>query len=293
MASATPVHSHAMDRDELAFAGVARQAELIRSGDVTSRELVLLYLERIERLDPQLNSFRNVMAERALVDAQQADGRRGAGDDRPLLGVPLGGEGRRGRGRRGDHVGHGGQFHARLAGQRAGAAPARRGRRGDRQDQLSRARDHWRHRGTGLRNHAQPLEPRPQPGRLEWRQCRRRGGRPLRRRNCLGWRGLDPHPGVELRPGRVEADARLHPARTPEGALVRHERRGLRGAQRRGRRAADEHRRGRRRPARFLRAVARAAARGGLDKGGPAGARPRRRQAGPGRNRRASALTRP
>jgi amidase len=78
-----------MDRDELAFAGVARQAELIRSGDVTSRELVLLYLERIERLDPQLNSFRNVMSERALVDAQQADGRRGAGDDRPLLGVPL------------------------------------------------------------------------------------------------------------------------------------------------------------------------------------------------------------
>ena len=29
------------------------------------------------------------MAERALVDAQQADGRRGAGDERPLLGVPI------------------------------------------------------------------------------------------------------------------------------------------------------------------------------------------------------------
>jgi amidase len=78
-----------MDRDELAFAGVARQAELIRSGDVTSRELVILYLERIERLDPQLNAFRKVMSERALVDAQQADGRRGAGDERPLLGVPI------------------------------------------------------------------------------------------------------------------------------------------------------------------------------------------------------------
>jgi amidase len=78
-----------MDRDELAFAGAARQAELIRSGDVSSRELVELYLERIERLDPQLNAFRRVMAERAIVDAQQADGRRGAGDDRPLLGVPI------------------------------------------------------------------------------------------------------------------------------------------------------------------------------------------------------------
>ena len=78
-----------MERDELAFAGVVRQAELIRAGEVSSRELVELYLERIERLDPELNAFRKVIAERALVDAQQADGRRGAGDDRPLLGVPI------------------------------------------------------------------------------------------------------------------------------------------------------------------------------------------------------------
>ena len=78
-----------MDRDDLAFAGVARQAELIRGGDVTSRELVILYLERIDRFDPQLNAFRKVMSERALVDAQQADARRGAGDERPLLGVPI------------------------------------------------------------------------------------------------------------------------------------------------------------------------------------------------------------
>src|SRR5262245_37398456 len=78
-----------MERDELAFGGVARQAELIRAGDVSSRELVELYLERIERLDPELNAFRKVMSERALVDAQQADARKGAGEDRPLLGVPI------------------------------------------------------------------------------------------------------------------------------------------------------------------------------------------------------------
>src|ERR671938_176483 len=78
-----------MERDELAFAGVARQAELIRAGEVSSRELVELYLERIGRLDPELNAFRIVMAERALADADQADSRRGAGDDRPLLGVPM------------------------------------------------------------------------------------------------------------------------------------------------------------------------------------------------------------
>jgi amidase len=78
-----------MERDELAFAGVVRQAELIRAGDVSSRELVELYLERIERLNPELNAFRVVLGERAVVDAQQADGRRGAGEDRPLLGVPI------------------------------------------------------------------------------------------------------------------------------------------------------------------------------------------------------------
>jgi amidase len=78
-----------MERDELAFAGVARQAELVRAGEVSSRELVMLHLERIERLNPELNAFRKVMSERALVDAQQADGRRGAGEDRPLLGVPI------------------------------------------------------------------------------------------------------------------------------------------------------------------------------------------------------------
>jgi amidase len=78
-----------MDPTDLAFAGVARQAELMREGEVSSRELVELYLERIERLDPQLNAFRVVTAERALAEADQADARRRADGDRPLLGVPL------------------------------------------------------------------------------------------------------------------------------------------------------------------------------------------------------------
>jgi amidase len=78
-----------MERNDLAFAGAARQAELIRGGEITSRELVELYLARIERLEPELNAFRIVTGERALADAAQADARRGAGDDRPLLGVPI------------------------------------------------------------------------------------------------------------------------------------------------------------------------------------------------------------
>lgn len=66
-----------MDREKLAFAGVARQAGLVRGGEVSSTELVELYLERIERLEPELNAFRIVMADRALADARQADARRG------------------------------------------------------------------------------------------------------------------------------------------------------------------------------------------------------------------------
>jgi amidase len=83
-----------MDASEIAYAGIARQAELIAAGELSSRELVELYLRRIERMQPVLNAFRVVFAERALLEAEQADARRGAGDgsqsaQRPLLGVPI------------------------------------------------------------------------------------------------------------------------------------------------------------------------------------------------------------
>jgi amidase len=78
-----------MDADDLAFAGAARQAQLIADGEVSSRELVQTCLDRIERLEPQLNAFRVVLAERALAEADQADARRKGGGDRLLLGVPV------------------------------------------------------------------------------------------------------------------------------------------------------------------------------------------------------------
>jgi amidase len=75
--------------DELAFAGAAKQAEMVRAGEVSPTELVQLYLDRIARLDPQLNAFRVVLAERALLEAEQAEARLKGGDERPLLGVPV------------------------------------------------------------------------------------------------------------------------------------------------------------------------------------------------------------
>jgi len=62
---------------------------MVRAGEVSPTELVRMCLERIERLDPQLNSFRVVLAERALLEAEQAEARLKAGEDRPLLGVPV------------------------------------------------------------------------------------------------------------------------------------------------------------------------------------------------------------
>ncbi|CAN5658072.1 hypothetical protein BH20ACT14_BH20ACT14_13920 [soil metagenome] len=42
---------------ELAFLPATEQARLIRDGEVTALELAELYLERIDRIDPELNSF--------------------------------------------------------------------------------------------------------------------------------------------------------------------------------------------------------------------------------------------
>jgi amidase len=83
------VFERVMDAADLAFTPAAEQARLIAAGDVSSRELVQTYLDRIERLDGQLNAWRIVFAERALAEADQADARRGAGNERPLLGVPI------------------------------------------------------------------------------------------------------------------------------------------------------------------------------------------------------------
>ncbi len=76
------------EETELAFAGPLELARRVRSGELGAQELVRLYLERIERIDPRLNAFREVLADEALSAAARidagADGRGG-----PLAGVPV------------------------------------------------------------------------------------------------------------------------------------------------------------------------------------------------------------
>jgi amidase len=78
-----------MGGDEIAFAGAAKQAEMVRAGEVSPKELVQLSLDRIARFDPELNAFRVVLRERAMLEAEQAEARIRAGEERPLLGVPI------------------------------------------------------------------------------------------------------------------------------------------------------------------------------------------------------------
>jgi amidase len=75
--------------EDLAFAGVASIGEMLRARAVTPRELVELYLTRIECLNPKLGAFVSVRADAALVEADTALKRLEAGESGPLLGVPV------------------------------------------------------------------------------------------------------------------------------------------------------------------------------------------------------------
>jgi amidase len=75
--------------DEVAFAGAARIAEMVRAKEVSPSELVELYLERIGSLEPSLNAYRVVLADGARADAKRAEERLASGDQAPLLGVPV------------------------------------------------------------------------------------------------------------------------------------------------------------------------------------------------------------
>ncbi|MGO9321522.1 MAG: amidase [Solirubrobacteraceae bacterium] len=73
-----------MPDGDLMFRPAIELAAMVRAGEISARELVQLSLERIEELNPALNAFVQVDAERALAAAEEV--RPGAA--RPFAGVP-------------------------------------------------------------------------------------------------------------------------------------------------------------------------------------------------------------
>jgi len=82
-----------MNPIDLVFAAALEQAQLIRRREVSPLELVELYLERIQRLDPQLGSYFTVATEQAIADAkaktEQLAKINDASELPPFFGVPI------------------------------------------------------------------------------------------------------------------------------------------------------------------------------------------------------------
>ncbi|MGH2831641.1 MAG: amidase, partial [Solirubrobacteraceae bacterium] len=73
-----------MADSDLMFRSATELAQMVRSGEISSRELVEISLARIEEVNPRLNAFVDIDGERALAAAEKI----GPGDERPFAGVP-------------------------------------------------------------------------------------------------------------------------------------------------------------------------------------------------------------
>ena len=74
---------------ELTGLTVSSALEKLRDGEISSSELTEAHLARIETHDPQISAYLTVTADLARQQAAAADQARAAGDDRPLLGIPI------------------------------------------------------------------------------------------------------------------------------------------------------------------------------------------------------------
>jgi amidase len=71
------------------FPTITNQLYQLAAGIVTSEELARQSLDAIEASQPTLNAFRVVLTKQALADAAEADRKRAAGEQLPLLGIPI------------------------------------------------------------------------------------------------------------------------------------------------------------------------------------------------------------
>src|SRR5438105_6131680 len=79
-----------MDSEALCYLPAAELARLIRTRQVSAREVVRTVLARIAALEPQINAFATLSAESALDAADQADERLASGHEVGALhGIPV------------------------------------------------------------------------------------------------------------------------------------------------------------------------------------------------------------
>jgi len=79
-----------MDKKELPFLTASQLSNLIETKEVSPVEATEAYLDRIEEVDPKLNSYITITGEQAFESARQAEQEIAAGKHRgPLHGVPM------------------------------------------------------------------------------------------------------------------------------------------------------------------------------------------------------------
>jgi aspartyl-tRNA(Asn)/glutamyl-tRNA(Gln) amidotransferase subunit A len=74
---------------DLNWLTISRASELLRSREISSTDLTRACLDRIANVDGRVRAFLTVTADQALEAAASADARLAAGDDGPLLGIPV------------------------------------------------------------------------------------------------------------------------------------------------------------------------------------------------------------
>ena len=149
-----------MRDDELCWTPAVDLAAAIRDRKVSPVAVTQAVLDRIERVNPAINAYCTVVAERAMAEARAAEAALTRGE--PARAAP-----RRAHVLQGPHGDCRHPHDVRLEDPRAQCAHRRRrsrrarpARRRDRprQDQHAGVRLQGRHRQPGLRAHAQPLE---------------------------------------------------------------------------------------------------------------------------------------
>ena len=76
--------------EAIAYATIRELGERYRKRELSPVEVTRALLARIEKLDPILHAFVTLTPDRALADARAAEELLRRGDDRPLLGIPVG-----------------------------------------------------------------------------------------------------------------------------------------------------------------------------------------------------------